>query len=307
MDRMRQITRLRPPAAFCLTGAAGFSAASLWTVATPAGRRLAPALRIALDSLAMLFLALAVWALVRLFRTGSPRRRVEAVVHRHPVLARLWDDARLRAFWTGYGALAASGALALSRTAAGWRFSSGWDGALAGYYLVLCAIRGLVLHAGRTASALPDLAARLRREWIAFRRCGWLLMVLALALQGVVVQIVRQDSGFSYEGSWIFAAALYDFSSLTLSLVRVLRSRRQHTPALRALGYVSLAVSLVSMLALQTAMFQAFGQAMPLPVRRTMNLATGTAVCALLAGLGLWMTLHARRALRPSKDGTPIQ
>ena len=147
----------------------------------------------------------------------------------------------------------------------------------------------MLLCQSRAAAALSDPRDRLRREWQAYRLCGWMLVVLSVALQG---------QGFVYGGYGIYAVALYDFYCLTAALLFLIRSRKRHTPVVRALRYVSLTVSLVSMLSLQTAMFAAFGQDMPPAVRRQMNLVTGTAVCLLLAGLGLGMAVAARRALR---------
>ena len=49
------------------------------------------------------------------------------------------------------------------------------------------------------------------------------------------------------------------------------------------------------MLSLQTAMFASFGQDTPPETRQFMNLLTGTAVCGLLAVLGVAMVLVANQ------------
>ena len=125
-----------------------------------------------------------------------------------------------------------------------------------------------------------------------------MLIIQSVALQGVTLQIVRKEQGFAYGGYWIYVVALYDFYCLTAALVFLIRSRKRHAPVVRALRYVSLAVSLVSMLSLQTAMFASFGQDTPSEMRRQMNLLTGTAVCVLLVVLGLVMMVTAGRKLR---------
>lgn len=295
---LRRLAAFRPPLFRSAAGALVFSGLSLWTVAMPETPRFVPAIRYAVYGLAMLFLVLAAWAMARFFRAGTSGRQAAALAGRYPFVGRLQQDVRLRAFSMGLLSLPVNGALALSKIAAGWRCSSAWLAALGGYYLVLCITRTMLLCQSRAAAALPDPRDRLRREWQAYRLCGWMLVVLSVALQGVALQIVQQGQGFVYGGYGIYAVALYDFYCLTAALLFLIRSRKRHTPVVRALRYVSLAVSLVSMLSLQTAMFAAFGQDMPPAVRRQMNLVTGTAVCLLLAVLGLGMAMAARRALR---------
>ena len=167
--------------------------------------------------------------------------------------------------------------------------------ALAGYYLVLCVTRFLILRSTRSGRPLKKGESRLAREWKTYRLCGCLLVVLSFALQGVAILIVKEGQGFRYHRYLIFAVALYDFYCLTAALVYLIRKRKIHTPAIAAIKYISLATSLVSMLSLQTAMFASFGQDTPPETRQFMNLLTGTAVCGLLAVLGVAMVLVANQ------------
>lgn len=155
------------------------------------------------------------------------------------------------------------------------------------------------MRGSRAAARLDDPDARLRAGWKTYRLCGALLVLLALTLLGVAVLIVREDNGFVYDGFRIFAVAFYDFYSLISSVVFLIRFHRRRSPDLLALRQIRFAASLVSMLSLQTAMLAAFGTDTPLPLRRLMNLATGSAVCLLLALTGLFMVLRARRQLLP--------
>ncbi len=288
----------RPPLVLSCLGAAGFSAASLVCVGAPELWNPPLAAEYGVYVLAASFLALAVWAVILALRRGLPVRAAAAAAHRSPLLARLWEDRWFRLLFSGYSSLAVSGLLALSKMAAGWWFSSSWFAVLAGYYLVLCLTKGLVLHRGRIAAAQPDQRRREQGEWRVYRLCGWLLAALSLSLQGVAVLIVREDGGFRYQGYLIFAVALYDFYCLISSLVFFAVNRGRHSPAVLALKGISLASSLVSMLSLQTAMFASFGSGMQREWQQGMNLATGTAVCLLLALLGLGMVVQAGRRLR---------
>ena len=216
-------------------------------------------------------------------------------IRRHRLLSRWMEDDVFRIVAVGYGSLAGNSVLALSKMLAGWWFSSRWLMALAGYYLVLCVTRFLILRSTRSGRPLKKGESRLAREWKTYRLCGCLLVVLSFALQGVAILIVKEGQGFRYHGYLIFAVALYDFYCLTAALVYLIRKRKIHTPAIAAIKYISLATSLVSMLSLQTAMFASFGQDTPPETRQFMNLLTGTAVCGLLAVLGVAMVLVANQ------------
>lgn len=290
-----------PPVLSCL-GAVVFSSASLMAVSTKWGTTLPPVLLNALYGLAAFFLFLAVWALIPFSRKVSPLRTVSDLAHQNKLLSRLWDDSVFRIVSFGYGSLVANSLLALSKMIAGWWFSSKWFMVLAGYYLVLCVAKALILRNSRTAAVQPDQHVKIQREWRAYRLCGTLLIVLSLALQGVAILIVREGNGFRYHGHLIFAVALYDFYCLTTSIVYLIKNRRKHSPAIMSIKYISFAASLVSMLSLQTAMFASFGSKMELEMQHLMNALTGSIVCAILAALGIGMVMKAAKHRKKARN-----
>lgn len=288
---------LRPPLAPSCLGAVIFSAASLWMVALPQRSRIPEAVQYAVFSLAGLCLFLSVWGLVSLLHNSTPLHRASGVAHRNPLLARLLDDRTFRTLWLGWGSLVANGLLALSKLAAGWWFTSEWFMVLAGYYLVLCVSKGLILSQNSRSAAHPSQSG-LHREWRIYRMCGFLLVALSLSLLGVAVLIVREGNGFAYQGNLIFAVALFDFYCFTSAIVYLIRNRKRHSPAIVSIKYLSFASSLVSMLSLQTAMFASFGAEMDPAGQQWMNTLTGAAVCILLVVLGLGMVVQATQRLR---------
>lgn len=291
----KKIRRFRPPFLLSWLGAAVFCGGALVAVSTSWGETLSPLLVYPLYALAAVFLFAAVWVLVLLCKIAAPVRTVSGIARRYHLLSRWMDDDAFRIVSVGYGSLAGNSILALSKILAGWWFSSQWLMVLAGYYLVLCITKFLILRSTRSNRPLRKGESRLAREWKAYRLCGCLLVVLSFALQGVTVLIVKDGQGFRYHGYLIFAVALYDFYCLTASLVYLIRKRKIHAPAIAAIKYISLATSLVSMLSLQTAMFASFGRDMPPKIQQFMNLLTGTAVCGLLAVLGVAMILVANK------------
>lgn len=173
-----------------------------------------------------------------------------------------------------------------------------WFGAVAVYYMVLCLTRFLVVQSDRTAGSMEDEARRLQRRWSGYRTCGWLLLAVNAAMTGMVFQMIWQDRAYSYPGFLIYAMAAYTFYRLTKAIVGMVKLRRADNPAFSAARALDLCVALMSVFALQTAMFTAFGAGMEAGTRQLMNHLTGGGVCLAVVCVALHMILRGRRALR---------
>ncbi len=293
-----KIRRFRPPLILSCLGAVIFCTASLVAVSTQWGETVPAPVLYSIYVLAAIFLFAVVWALLLFFQTASPFETASGIAHRNILLSKLLDDDTFRIISIGYGSLVFNSLLAASKIVAGWWFSSTWLMVLAGYYLVLCVTKFLILRNTRAETAQLHGQSQIVKEWKAYRLCGCLLVVLSFALQGVAIMIVREGNGFRYHGYLIFVVALYDFYCLITSSIYLVKKRKAHSPAIMAIKYISLATSLVSMLSLQTAMFASFGQEMTLENQQLMNLLTGTAVCGILAVLGVAMVMVANKRLK---------
>lgn len=295
---LQMLCRFRPPLVCSGLGALLFSAGSLALISGQQPFSFPGVVQYAFFILAALFLTLTVWSLVVLWRKKSPKQMVSEAAHQNHLLSRLWDDRTFRTISLGYGSLALSSLLALSKIIASWWSSSRWQMVLAVYYLALCLSKALVLHNTRATVRQTESHDRARKEWQSYRLCGLLLILLSVSLQGVALLIVREGLGFSYRGNLIYLVALSDFYFLVSSLIYLVRNRKKHLPAILSVKYLSFASSLISMLSLQTAMFAAFGANMAVEDQRLMNTMTGTAVCAILVLLGMAMVVKASRKLR---------
>ena len=293
--------RFRPPVLFSCLGALLFSAASLYLVTGKPNTSLPQAMEYAIFILAALFLTLATWDFIILCRKKAPFQMLSDIAHQHRLLSKLWEDHAFRTFSLGYGSLAINSLLAFSKMAAGWWLSSKWLMVLAGYYLVLSLSKALILQSGRSIARQSRAESSTKKEWNSYRLCGFLLILLSLTLQGVVLLIVREGRGFSYQGNLIYLVALLDFYGLTSAIIYFIRNRNLHSPVILAIKHLSFAASMVSMLSLQTAMFASFGANMAMERQRLMNMLTGTAVCVILILSGLAMVAKATRRLKKER------
>ena len=121
-----------------------------------------------------------------------------------------------------------------------------------------------------------------------------MLALLSIALGGAVIMLVTGDGGTSYPGLMIYAVATYTFCKLVMSIVNMVKVRKEQSLLLTTLRNISYADSLVALLSLQTALFAAFGQDAGefVPI---MNALTGAAVCLMVLGLGISMVHDAKK------------
>lgn len=173
------------------------------------------------------------------------------------------------------------------------RYTSFWDGALAVYNILLCAVRIYLIRRVPTGRQGSDMDRELRY----YRTTGVFLFALDIALSGIATQIVRDGQGSDYPGTLIYAAALYAFYSLTLAIVNTVKFRRFNSPVLSAAKAVNLTTALVSIFNLETAMLAQFGTDQ-VYFRLIMTSCTAFSVCVLVLGTAIYMVISANKKLR---------
>lgn len=247
---------------------------------------------------AAFFLTLAVWAIVIFCRNISPGRCLNELAHRMNFTGKIVDNFAFRTVIFTYLSLGMNILFALAMGIAGCFSASWWLITLSVYYIILCIAKFILLKDSRKLDKLSDQSGRIGSEWKAYRACGVLLLSMTLVLFGVVVLIMEQDSKFTYYGTLIFAVALWVFYNFTMAIIYIVRNRGKHTPIIVAIKMLKFATALVSMLSLQTAMFASFGGGTATQLKQWMNLATGSAVCIIIFGVGLYMVIRANKRLK---------
>lgn len=176
-------------------------------------------------------------------------------------------------------------------------YASFWDGALAVYYVLLCALRVYLIRQMPAGGEERDPVRELRD----YRATGVFLFGLDLALSGVVTQVVQDGYGSNYPGMLIYVAAMHAFYSLAMAAVNAVRYRRFHSPILSAAKAVGLTTALVSMFNLETAMLAQFGADQE-EFRLLMTACTACAVCAIVLGTAAFMVISASWKLRERSE-----
>lgn len=174
------------------------------------------------------------------------------------------------------------------KIAYGYLSASFWIAADGLYNLVQGIIQLAVILRRRND---PDPAV----QWKTYRFCGALTLVMALPIAGMVWLAISAGAHKEYPGYLIFITALFAFYKLPSAFVRVAKDRRHSAPLDSAVRLLKLSQALFSMFSLQAAMIFQFGGSPDFAA--LMNTLTGSAVCLLVTGMGIYMLHRGRRDL----------
>ena len=224
-------------------------------------------------------------------------RFAKAGIYRNPYANRYLTEAQLRSRISLYTGTTVNLAYSIFKLIMGIVYHSVWFGAVAVYYMTVCVTRFLMIRFYRASMRKATALERRRYEWRRYRTVAVLMLALNVAISGMVFQMIWQNRGYSYPGTLIYAMAAYTFYRLTQTIIKLVKSRRNHSPVFSAATALDFCVSLVSIFALQTAMFAAFGAEEP-HTRQIMNTLTGVAVCLIVVLTAVLMIRHSNTQLK---------
>ena len=227
---------------------------------------------------AAITLGYTVFIIVRAF--PRTKRKVKERMHQNPLLHKLMGDYSFRTLIFAIFSLTWSVLYGVYNGVVAIVFSSIWYGALATYYILLVCMRSGIMHYhGKNRGKL-------------YQRSGILLMVIILALSVAVAEMVANGASFRKPGILIYVAAAYTTVKLSMSIVNFIKAKKQDDYTIEGIRNINFADAIVSVLALQTAMFQEFASG---KATGWANALTGAAVCLLVFALGLYMTIKGRK------------
>ncbi len=206
------------------------------------------------------------------------------------------NDREFRARVSLYSGLFINMFYAVFKCATGAIFSSAWLWAIGIYYVMLSAIRFMLLRNVHITDKKEHTLERKIHEYRSARLCGIMMLALNMAMSGMTVQMIWQNRGYEYKGYIIYISAMYAFYCFINAVVNVVKFARINNAILSSAKILSLAGALMSMFALQTAMFSAFGGGEKL--QRQMNTITGSAVCIIVTGMAVFMIVKSNKNLK---------
>jgi len=90
----------------------------------------------------------------------------------------------------------------------------------------------------------------MREELKKYRACGWVFLLMNLALALIIFFMLYWDRTFKHHIITAIAMAAYTFSAFAVAIVNLIKYRKYKSPIYSASKIISLAVACVSMLTL---------------------------------------------------------
>lgn len=222
--------------------------------------------------------------------------KFRSFMHRYKYISLYLDSAEFRAKVSIYSGLTINLFYAVFKCVTGAIFRSAWLWAIGIYYVILSTIRFTLLKNVRITDRKTHSREKKLHEYKSSRICGIMMLALNTAMTGMTVQMVWKNRSYEYKGYIIYISALYAFYCLINAIVNVVKFSKIDNPILSSAKIISLAGALMSMFALQTAMFSAFGGGENF--QRIMNIVTGGVVCTAVLGMAFFLIVWSNKNIK---------
>ena len=143
-------------------------------------------------------------------------------------------------------------------------------------------------------------AGTLEKQWKSYRLCGVLIFLMHLTLIGIVYQMVNWNRAEELGQIMVIATAAFVFYKLVKSIIKLAIDRKHPHPVDSSVRMLELSQAFFALFSLQASMFHAFGTEEGW--EHQMNILTGSAVCMLTAGIGIYMIRRGSRELRKIQE-----
>ena len=209
---------------------------------------------------------------------------------------KIWQsDPRLRVNISLYGTFFWNMAYAVFQLWLGFYHHTFWFYSLGAYYVCLALMRFFLLRYTGRYEAGENMTMELKK----YRACGWVLLLMNLALTLIIFFMVYWNRTFVHHMITTIAMAAYTFTAFTVAIINVLKYRRYNSPVFSASKAISLAAALVSMLTLESTMLTTFSDGTMAPAEQKLLLGlTGGAVCSVIVLMAIYMIVKGTRGLK---------
>ena len=213
--------------------------------------------------------------------------------------ARKWqDDTRLRVNASLYGSLAWNALYGIFQLWLGFYHHTFWFYSLGAYYICLGVMRFfLLLHTRKYAPG-----EKMQAELVKYRACGWVFLLMNLALALIVFFMVYWNRTFEHHMITAIAMAAYTFTAFTVAIVNVVRYKKYNSPVFSASKAISFAAACVSMLTLTSTLLTTFSDgSMGIVEQKLMLGSVGFAVSGVVVAMAIRMIVKGTKKLKESK------
>lgn len=175
-------------------------------------------------------------------------------------------------------------------------YRSVWFGALAILYILLAAMRFLLLRRTSLNGNELDCAVEVRK----YRICGVILLFMTPVFASILILVVHKNSHATYAGPLIYLMAIYAFCKIIAAIRSAIKFRKCGSPVISAAKVISLISAIMSILSLETAMLTRFEEVRGSAFHQAMIGTSGGAFCIFVFGIAIHMVNCTKWKKHPS-------
>lgn len=217
-------------------------------------------------------------------------------LHENKYTDRYLTDKDLRMRISMYRGLLINFIFATFKIVLGFVYDSSWFFAMAGYNVILSLMRFLLVRQSQK-KGIDEYQMRMNGLQ-SYRVCGWLMMVLNVAVSVIMFMVIVQKQIIRYNMIVTIGLAAFTFYCFTKAIINMVKYRMRNNPIYAAVKRIDMVKAIVSVFTLQVAMlttFQGQGEALNVGL---MNTLTGIAVTVAINTIGALMIAGARGDFR---------
>lgn len=208
------------------------------------------------------------------------------------------DDTRMRVNVSLYGTFAWNALYGIFQLCLGFYHRTFWFCSLGAYYICLAIMRFFLVRHTRKYAPGERMTSELKR----YRACGWVFLVMNLALALIVFFMVYWNRTFEHHMITAITMAAYTFIAFTLAIVNVIKFKKYNSPVFSASKAISFAAACVSMLTLTSTMLTTFDDGtMDAFTEKMMLGGVGVAVSGVIVVMAIYMIVQGTRKLKRLK------
>ena len=177
-------------------------------------------------------------------------------LHENKYTDRYLTDKDLRMHISMYTGLLITFIFATFKIILGFVYDSSWFFAMAGYNVVLSLIRFFLINQSQKKG--PTEYEERVRKLQSYRLCGWLMMVLNVAVSVIIFMVIVKKQTIQYNMIVCIGLATFTFYCFTKAIINMIKYRQHKNPIYAAVKRVDMVKAIVSIFILQVAMFTTF-------------------------------------------------
>ncbi len=213
-------------------------------------------------------------------------------------IKRWFSDTHLRVNVSLYGGFIWNIAYAVLQIGLGITHKTFWFFSLAAYYFSLAVMRFYLATYTKKYKPGECIEAELKK----YRNCGIVLLLMNMALSLMIFFMVYWNRTFNHSEITTIALAAYTFSSLTMSIINVVKYQQYDSPVYSASKIIGLSAALVSMLTLESTMLNTFNYgSITDSTRRILLGASGVVLSVYIISTAIYMLASGNKKLKKIK------